>query len=126
MHASHQKRPALAVEQAVTQMIAIAIITIALGASFFFETQDYREGPVAIERGTVKTISMDTTSAYRLPREVVTVRLAGGPTVIATAPRGLPIRSGAIVIVDVYRYHLTGVRTYRIHHFAVAPMPSRP
>ncbi len=105
-------------------MLMLAVVATGVGASFFFEISDYREGPIAVARGTVTNISMDATAAYDLPREMITVKLAHGPTVVATAPRGLPIQRGTLVIVDTYRYHLTRDRVYRVHRFATAPPPS--
>ena len=102
-------------------MLMLAVIAAGVGASFFFEISDYREGPIAVAHGTVTNIAMDATAAYGLPREMITVKLAHGPTVVATAPRGLPIQRGTLVIVDTYRYHLTGDRTYRVHRLATAP-----
>ena len=105
-------------------MLMLAVVATGVGASFFFEISDYREGPITVARGTVTNISMDATAAYDLPREMITVKLAHGPTVVATAPRGLPIQRGTLVIVDTYRYHLTRDRVYRVHRFATAPPPS--
>ena len=125
MRADLKKRPDVAAGEVIAHMLTLAVIAISVGTSFFFEISDYREGPIAASRGTVTNIAMDATSAYGLPREMITIKLAHGPTVVATAPRGLPIRRGATVIVDTYRYHLTGTHTYRVHHFAVQPPQAR-
>ncbi len=125
MRADLKKRPNVTAGEAMAHMLILAVVAASMGASFFFETTDYREGPIAAARGTVTNIAMDATSAYGLPREMITVQLAHGPRVVATAPRGLPIRRGATVIVDTYRYHLTGTRAYRVHGFMVHPHPVR-
>ena len=124
MPTSLQRRPAITAGEAVSHMVTLAIIAATLGVSFFFEIGNYREGPIAKARGIVTRISMDAAQAYALPRETVMVKLAHGPTVSARAPRGLPIRRGDIVIVDIYRYHLTGIRSYRIHHLPVRAAPT--
>ena len=125
MRADLKKRPNVTAGEAIAYMLTLAVVAVSVGTSFFFEIRDYREGPIAATRGTVTNIAMDATSAYGLPREMITIKLAHGPTVVATARRGLPIRRGATVIVDTYRYHLTGTYAYRVHHFTAHPPQAR-
>ncbi len=83
MRADLKKRPDVAAGEVIAHMLTLAV---SVGTSFFFEISDYREGPIAASRGTVTNIAMDATSAYGPPREMITIKLAYGPTVVATAP----------------------------------------
>jgi hypothetical protein len=71
-------------------------------------------GPKAELVGLVQVAGLDASSKYRLPQEIVEVKLDDGNTVSAAVTPGLVALAGDRVRVHVYERVLTGARVYQV------------